>query len=222
MNETQKLSPEEKEAIKLLGQVLNVGINGLATFSGAQKLADRYLNNKKYPTQLDKINALVKIELTKNFTSGFLTSLGGIFTLPFTIPASLAANWVIQTRMVAAMAYIGGFNIDDPPVRVSIALCLLGKKGQQALEGDYNEFQKLLRKDQIAKLSKQTIQMLNLVIANRLMKLAAQKGLSRLGKAIPIIGGALGGFLDYYSCKNSSEFAFEFFDLKSKNDIINY
>ena len=150
------------------------------------------------------------------------TSLGGIFTLPFTIPASLAANWVIQTRMVAAMAYIGGFNIDDPPVRVSIALCLLGKKGQQALEGDYNEFQKLLRKDQIAKLSKQTIQMLNLVIANRLMKLAAQKGLSRLGKAIPIIGGALGGFLDYYSCKNSSEFAFEFFDLKSKNDIINY
>ncbi|MBT4286484.1 MAG: EcsC family protein [Deltaproteobacteria bacterium] len=221
MIETQNLSPEEKEAIKLLGQVLNVGINGMATFSSSKKIADRYLNNKKYPTQLDKINALVRIELTKNFTTGFLTSLGGIFTLPFTIPASLAANWVIQTRMVAAMAYIGGFNIDDPPVRVSIALCLLGKKGKQALHGDYKDFQKLLRKDHIAKLSKQTIQMLNLVIANRLMKLSAQKGLTRLGKAIPIIGGALGGVLDYYSCKNSSEFAMELFDLKTKNDIIN-
>lgn len=221
MNETQNLSMDEKEAIKLLGQILNAGINGVATFSSAKKIAEPYLSNKKYPTQLDKIRALVKIEKTKNFTTGFLTSMGGIFTLPFTIPASIAANWVIQTRMVAAMAYIGGFNIDDPPVRVSIALCLLGKKGKESLNCSHEEFQTLLRKDHISKLSKQTLQMLNLLIANRLMKLAVQKGLSRVGKAIPIVGGAFGGILDYYSCKNSSEFAMELFDLKSKNDIIN-
>jgi hypothetical protein len=43
------------------------------------------------------------------------------------------------------------------------------------------------------------------------MRIAAQKGMTRISKAIPLIGGVLGGVIDYRSCKDTAEFAKELF-----------
>lgn len=203
----------DQHTLTVLKKILTFGIDGVGALSSAKSLGDQYLNNSTYSDNFDRIEALIKWEERKNFLTGFLTSIGGIITLPVTIPSSLAANWILQTRMIAAMAHIGGFDIDDPPVRLSIALCLLGKHGKEALNSEIEDFQEMLRKDGISKASKQTIQMLNQVIASKLMRLAAQNGLVRLGKAIPLIGGVLGGAIDYFSCKGTAQFAIELFQL---------
>ncbi|MFH2129775.1 MAG: EcsC family protein [bacterium] len=207
---TENESSSDK-AGSVLKRIIHLGINGGAGLSSARDLGDRYLQNPAHKTKLDRIDALAKWEERKNFTSGFLTSLGGIISLPVAIPASLGINWVLQTRMVAAMAYIGGFDIDDPPVRMSIALCLLGKKGKELLNKDIQEISELLRKNTLSHLPKQTIQVVNQAVAGRLMQLAAAKGFSRISKAIPILGGAVGGVLDFMSCKETAEFAKELF-----------
>ena len=93
------------KAGSFLKRILHLGINGGGGLSSARELGDKYLQNPAYKTKMERINALAKWEERKNFTSGFLTSLGGIISLPVAIPASLGINWVLQTRMVAAMAY---------------------------------------------------------------------------------------------------------------------
>lgn len=199
------------KAILVLKKIIQLGIEGGVGLSSAKELGDRYLQNPSYPTKLDKIDALSRWEERKNFTSGFLTSLGGIIALPVAIPASIGINWVLQTRMVAAMAYIGGFDIEDPPVRMSVALCLLGKKGKRILNADFNELTDLLRKNTLSQIPKQTIQLVNQTVAARLMRIAATKGFTRFSKAIPVIGGAVGGTLDYMSCKDTAHFAKDLF-----------
>lgn len=199
------------KAASFLKRIIHLGINGGGGLSSARELGDKYLQNPAYRTKMERINALAKWEERKNFTSGFLTSLGGIISLPVAIPASLGINWVLQTRMVAAMAYVGGFDIDDPPVRMSIALCLLGNKGKELLNKDIAEISESLRKNTLSQLPKQTIQLVNQAVAGRLMQIAAAKGFSRISKAIPILGGAVGGTLDYISCRETSAFAKELF-----------
>jgi len=204
---------------KFLKRIIHLGINGGGGLSSARQLGNQYLQNPAFKTKIERIDALVKWEERKNFTSGFITSLGGILSLPVAIPASLGINWVLQTRMVAAMAYIGGFDIDDPPVRMSIALCLLGKKGKKLLNRDIQELSQLLRKNALSQMPKQTIQMENQAVASRLMRVATTKGFSRFSKAIPILGGAVGGVLDYMSCRETAEFAKELFQFEQGVEI---
>ncbi|MBU2512949.1 EcsC family protein [bacterium] len=194
-----------------LKQVLQLGINGAPGLSNAKELGDKYLNNPSFETKLDRIDALVKWEGRKNFTSGFITSLGGIITLPISIPASLGVNWILQTRMVAAMAHIGGFDIDEAPVRMSIALCLLGKRGKEILNQNFGNIESYFKKRGLNSIPTKTLSIVNQAIATKLMQIAAQKGMSRVSKAIPLVGGMVGGLLDYQSCRESAEFARELF-----------
>jgi len=110
------------------------------------------------------------------------------------------------------MAHVGGFNIDEAPVRTVIGVCLLGEGGKAVLNANMADLKNLSQKS-ILGLPKRTLLVLNRSVAIRLMHLAAQKGLTRLSKAIPIVGGILGGALDYQSCKETSKFAMELFQL---------
>ena len=199
------------DATKILGQILQLGIKGGPGLSSARELGDKYLNNPAYHSKLERIEALIKWEERKNFTTGFVTSLGGIMTLPVAIPASLGLNWILQTRMVAAMAHIGGFDIDDPPVRMSIAVCLLGKKGKEILNQNLEDLETYIRKRGLTSIPSRTLSVVNQAVASKLMQIAAQKGLSRISKAIPVIGGVVGGVIDYRTCKETAQFAKELF-----------
>jgi len=75
---------------------------------GAAGLAAEYLGDDKYRDDGARVAALIKWETAKNFTTGFLTGLGGFITLPVAVPAALAASWVVQARMAAAIACIYG------------------------------------------------------------------------------------------------------------------
>jgi uncharacterized protein (DUF697 family) len=61
----------------------------------------------------------------KNFTSGFVTGLGGLLTLPFALPAGFAASWVIQARMAAAIARIYGHDLRSERMRTLIVATLV-------------------------------------------------------------------------------------------------
>ncbi|MDX2471145.1 MAG: EcsC family protein [SAR324 cluster bacterium] len=214
-----KLTPEQleqiKKSLKLLSQTLDKGIDGFGPLQSAESLGEKFLANPAYETKMEKIQALARWEIRKNFSTGFLTSLGGILTLPLAIPASLAASWILQIRMVAAMAHIAGFNITDPPVKTSIAICLLGNKAKDLLDADLSQIEAMLRKQgNTAGFSKQSLQVINQALASALIRMATEKGFTRVGKAIPLLGGVAGGLLDYLSAKESANFAIELFDME--------
>ena len=60
---------------------------------------------------------------------GFVTSIGGLVTLPVALPANLTGLAIVQARMVASIAHLRGYDLDDPRVRTAVITCLLGEDG---------------------------------------------------------------------------------------------
>jgi len=212
------LGPEQikqlKQSIELLSKLIDRGIKGVPPLSSAEKLANDYLDNPSYPDLRSKIEALAKWETRKNFTSGFLSSLGGVLSLPLAIPSSLVANWLIQTRMSASIAAVAGFDINEPSVRTAIAVSLLGKRAKEVFDTDLAHLEQVLKK-QSHQIPKGFLSQINRTVAQILVKKATQKGFTRLSKAVPILGGMTGGLLDYYSAKETADFAIELFAPKN-------
>ena len=59
---------------------------------------------------------------------GFVTNIGGLVTLAVTIPANIAGLTLLQCRMVAGIAHLRGYDLDDPRVRNAILAAVLGEE----------------------------------------------------------------------------------------------
>lgn len=104
---TQELT--QSKMMQLLDWSYEKALNGLPGTPDAFELADNYL--RKHTTVEKSVNSLIRMQNTKAGTSGFLTGLGGIITLPVAIPANIASVVYVQMRMVAAIAVMGGYDL---------------------------------------------------------------------------------------------------------------
>ena len=62
-----------------------------------------------------------------------LTGLG-IITLPVAIPANISSVWYVQMRMIATLAYIGGYDIHSDQVQTLTYVCLTGSGAADILK----------------------------------------------------------------------------------------
>jgi len=101
---TQGNGGRRKAGVRAREWLSDHAIDGIPSLSSAQDLATEYVRNQSYRNDRQRIDALINWETSKNFTSGFVTGLGGMVTLPVALPAGFAASWMIQARMAAAIA----------------------------------------------------------------------------------------------------------------------
>jgi uncharacterized protein (DUF697 family) len=104
--------------IRLLDKAYNRAINPAIT------LGDSYLQGKGDIN--DQVNQLIKYQVAKTSATGFITGMGGLVTLPVAIPADVAATIYVQTKMIAAIAHMGGYDIRDDKVKTLVYICLVG------------------------------------------------------------------------------------------------
>lgn len=57
---------------------------------------------------------------------GFVTNLGGIAVAPVSLPANVVGVTLVQCHLVATIAFLRGYEVEDPRVRNAILACLLG------------------------------------------------------------------------------------------------
>ena len=114
------------KAVQLINWLIEKAIEGVPPLSSAEDLAQEYLIDQSYPDDEERIESLINWETTKNFTTGFITGLGGILTLPVTLPAGFGASWIIQARMAAAIAKIAGYDLQSDRVQTFVVACLVG------------------------------------------------------------------------------------------------
>jgi uncharacterized protein (DUF697 family) len=101
-------------------------------FDSAEDMANDYL--KGSGSLHDKANSLIRWQNTKAATSGFLTGLGGVLVMPITIPASVAVVMYVQIRMIAAIAKMGGYDLQDDKVKTLVFACLTGDAAKDVLK----------------------------------------------------------------------------------------
>ena len=82
--------------IKALDYSYNKAIDGLPGLDTSEELAQNYLIGDG--ALEDKAKRLVKWQMAKAGTSGFITGIGGLITMPVAIPANITSVMYVQVR----------------------------------------------------------------------------------------------------------------------------
>jgi uncharacterized protein (DUF697 family) len=170
-------------------------VNGLPGLGTAEELGAEYLtNNGNNP--LDAANSLIRWQNTKAATSGFLTGLGGLITLPVAVPANIASVMYVQLRMIAAIAHIGGHDLKQDRVKGLIYACLTGNAVMDVLKDVGITVSQKLAMNAIKNISGATLIKINKAVGFRLLTKAGTTGIVNFTKAVPLIGGVVGAAFD--------------------------
>ncbi|MEX8323769.1 hypothetical protein AB6W50_26670 [Klebsiella pneumoniae] len=73
--------------------------------NSSYEMAENYLKGEGDLTK--KVNSLIRWQNTKSATTGFVSGLGGIITLPVSIPASIATVMYVQISMIRGLTLSG-------------------------------------------------------------------------------------------------------------------
>lgn len=180
--------------MKALDYGYEKALNGLSNLETAESLAAEYLKSDE---SLKKSSSkMIKWQISKAGTSGFLTGLGGIITLPLTVPANLASVLYIQIRMIATIAVMGGHDLRDDKVKSMIYLCIAGNAAKDVLKDMGIIVGEKLALNFIKNISSKTIKEINKRVGFELLTKFGSKGAINLSKAVPIVGGIIGGTID--------------------------
>ena len=201
-------------AVSLVTRLLESGIDGRGPLGSAEEVAADALAKTGSPEKA--VSRVVSNHVKLAAAQGFVTSLGGFITLPVSLPANVAGFYMVATRMTAAVAHLRGYDIGDHQIRSAVLLTLVGA------ESDY-----LLRKagsvappSTMANLAAQglpgpALMMVNKAVGFKILTQVGKTSLSRFGRAVPVIGGAVGAGLDGMLMKSVGKQALEEFPPRS-------
>src|SRR5919106_104465 len=119
-----KLAPELTTGF--VHESLDRALHGVGRLSGAAQAAEKQLAEQGGDVQA-AIHEVIENHVRYAGAQGFATNLGGVMSAALTIPANIAGLAIIQARMIAGIAHLRGYDLDDPRVRNAILSCMLGE-----------------------------------------------------------------------------------------------
>lgn len=189
---------DPSSALALVSRVSELGIEGKAPrMKTSAELAENYLRDSRYRNHDARIDSLIRWESSKTFTTGFATGVGGVLVLPVTIPAAIGSAWVLQARMVGAIAHIRGYDLDDDRVRTLAVAAIAGDATvKEAVKRIGTDFGTRASKQAVSRISGRALIEINKKVGFRLLTKAGTTGVINISKAIPLVGGVVGGTVD--------------------------
>lgn len=184
MTKQQNTQPTNKGLIaKTLDWAYSKAVSGFTGVDSAYDLGNSYLQQNG--TLEQQVDSLIKWQVAKAATSGFATGLGGVMTMPLTVPANIASVIYVQIRMITAIAYMGGYDIHDDRIKSLVYISMVGNGAKELLKDlGVKAGERLLTK-----------------VVEKVSANMAGKGVSSFGKAIPLLGGVVGGSFDAVSTR---------------------
>lgn len=190
-----KINLTEEQLLNVLNKCYAAALDGIPETKTCYDLASEYLS--KYGSKEEAAKNFIKWQIAKCTTSGFLTSLSGIVTLPIVIPANLATVWYVQLRMIATIANIAGYDPYDDEVQSLAYICLTGSSISKICRETGIELGNKLAVAAIKKIPTEAIKKINHSVGRRVITKFGTTGVINLGKMVPFVGGIVGGGFDY-------------------------
>jgi hypothetical protein len=199
-------SSDEGLVGRLVQILLDAGIDGLGPLHSAREMADAARRDTR--TQEGAVKKVIRSHVVKGGVGGFVTSVGGFVTMPVALPANVVEFYVGATRMVAAIASLRGYDVDDPQVRTAVLLTLVGSDADEVLAkagltGGSGKMVGFVGQQ----LPPAALLILNKAIAFRLLRGFGEKAFARLGRAVPLAGGVVGGGVDVWMLRRIADHA---------------
>ena len=199
----------EEQMMDVLNKCYEGAMNGLPGSKPCAELANDYLGKYKNPTVAAK--KLIDAQITKCTTSGFLTSLGGLITLPVAIPANVASVLYVQIRMIGALAVMGGYDLKNDEVQTMVYLCLVKSSVADICKSAGVQVANKMSMAMLKKLPGTVLTKINQKVGFRLLTKFGEKGVVNLVKLVPVAGGVVGGGVDFVGTKAIAKKAYNAF-----------
>jgi hypothetical protein len=196
-----KKDNKKSSSLALVKYICDKAIEGIPPLCSCEDLAKEYLIDNSYSDIDARVDSLINWETAKNFTSGFITGLGGLITLPVSIPSALGASWILQARLAGAIACIYGHRVHEDRVRTLILLSLLADAAKEPFKQAGIRIGRKLSEKALERIPGRVLIEINKRVGFRLLTKAGEKGIVQLTKIIPVVGGCVGGTVDAVVCR---------------------
>jgi hypothetical protein len=180
-------------------QALQRAIDGIGPLPAAAAAADKQLAEQR--GDVDRaIHEVIENHVRYAGAQGFVTNLGGLTTMAFTVPTNISGLALVECRMIAAIAHLRGYDLADPRVKNAVLVCLLGEDAVR----DLVRAQKLPAPPMALATAPAHDPYLDRVIsaevaADLVAKVAGKKVAGTVARRIPLIGGLVGMGADGYA-----------------------
>lgn len=190
----------QADMMNLLDSLYSKCIQGIPMISSPiEKMADDYLQHNA--TVEDAAKDMIHKQVIKCTTSGFITNLGGVITLPVTIPANVGSVMYVQMRMIACAAYMAGYDVHTDQVQTLVYACLAGVSVMEVVKKAGIKIGQKGLENLIDKIPGKVLIAINRKVGFRMLTKFGETGAINLGKAIPVVGGVIGGGFDFIDTK---------------------
>ena len=141
---------------------------------------------------------IVRRKSVKNGLVGALTGIGGLPTIPISVPADLVASWKIQVFMALAIANVYGHNTKTADIKTDIYLILAGDSAKEALKRLGIETSKGMTKKAVEKyITIEVMKKIWKVVPQKIITKAGEKSLTSFMKMVPVVGAPVGFVFDW-------------------------
>ena len=200
----------QEDVMKILDSCYEKCLNGIPKISpSVEEMANDYL--KKYKTKEEACKAMIRNQITKCATSGFITGFGGFITMPVTLPANITSVIYVQMRMIACTSYMAGFDLDSDQTQIFVYACLAGVAVNNVIKQAGIKFGVKFANGLIKKIPGKVLTKINQKVGFRFVTKFGTKGIINLGKLIPGVGAVIGGGLDLVETKIIAERSYKWF-----------
>jgi EcsC protein family len=188
-------------------EILERAIDGNGPFKGAAAAADARLVQARGDVER-AVGDLIDSHVRMAGVQGFLTNLGGVVTLPVMIPANVTGLALLQCHLVAGIAHLRGYDLDDPRVRNAVLACMLG---EELVEGLVRR--KRLPSTPMALATSPVYDPLldkrvgTFVTAELVSKITGRRAALMVGRRVPLLGGGVGAVADGLSTYQVGSYA---------------
>ena len=183
---------------RFVHEALRRAIVGIGPLPPAAEAADKQLREQR--GDVDRgIHEVIENHVRLAGAQGFATNVGGLVTAAFTIPANITGLALLQCRLVAGIAHLRGYDLQDQRVRNAILTCILGEDSVKTLVR-----RKKLPSTPMGIATAPTHDPhLDTVLAAEvtselLARVAGKRAAVTIARRIPVVGGLFGGSVDAY------------------------
>lgn len=199
----------QEDMMKVLDTCYQQAINGIPGSKTCEQLAEEYTN--RYDSLENAARQFISWQVAKCGTSGFLTGLGGLITLPVTIPANIASVLYVQMRMIGTLAIMGGYNLNDDEVQTLVYMCLVEFSITDICKQTGIRVANRITVSILNKLPGTVLTKINQKVGFRLVTKFGQKGAINLVKMVPLAGGLVGGGIDIFETNQIADRSYKLF-----------
>lgn len=207
-NFVNTFTPEQVSEMfgRIYQEVLSGAVDALPSIEEfVQNYRDKSLDDA------DAARRMLKNQVLKCATSGFVTGFGGALTLPVMVPANLVSVLYLQMRMIACTAYLAGYDIRSDQVQTLVYACLVGVSLGGVMKKAGIEFGEKVTSCVIKKIPGPTLKIINQKMGFRFITRGGSTGIINLGRMVPFVGAAVSGGFDLVQTKIIAARAYRWF-----------